>query len=115
MSGEFLAKGRAQSWARGWLGLKRRLSICSALIFDSSVDAGTPSRPRGTERPGHAALAVRECRLVGVLFVGRQRAGGEAGDKRGAKGSTGEPPRIDRERVRKPGRNGAIACGWPGR
>src|SRR5260370_25835620 len=25
--------------------LKRRLSICSALIFDSGVDGGTPSRP----------------------------------------------------------------------
>src|SRR5258705_7202344 len=61
---------------------------------------GHPEPPRGAERPGHAALAVLERRLDGVLFVGRPRAGGEAGDRRGPKGSTGEPPRIDRERVR---------------
>src|SRR5258705_6040630 len=59
-----------------------------------------PEPPRGAERPGHAALALRERRLDGVLFVGRQRASGEAGDRRGRKGPTGEPPPIDRERVR---------------
>src|SRR5439155_4343268 len=56
--------------------------------------------PGGAEGPGHAALAVLERRLDGVPFVGRQRAGGEAGDRRGPRGPTGEPPGIDRERVR---------------
>src|SRR5258705_4100527 len=59
-----------------------------------------PEPPRGAERPGHAALALRERRLDGALFVGRQRAGGEAGDRRGPGGPTGQAPGIDRERVR---------------
>src|SRR5258705_9214624 len=59
-----------------------------------------PEPPGGAEGPGHATLAVLERRLDGVLFVGRQRAGGEAYDRRGPLGPTGEPPRIDRERVR---------------
>src|SRR5207237_8411825 len=49
---------------------------------------------------GHSALASLERSLDGVLFVGRQRAGGEAGDRRGREGPAGEPPRIDRERLR---------------
>src|SRR5437867_9569683 len=56
--------------------------------------------PRGTERSGHAALAFTESSLDGVLFVGRQRAGAEADDRRDPEGPTGEPPRIDRESVR---------------
>src|SRR6476660_7866809 len=36
--------------------LKRRLSICSALIFDSSVDAGTPSRPAAPQGPATRPL-----------------------------------------------------------
>src|SRR2546430_589049 len=39
-------------------------------------------------------------RLDGVLFMGGQRAGGEAGHRRRPQGPTGEPSRIDRERVR---------------
>src|SRR5882672_6522492 len=36
--------------------LKRRLSMCSALIFDSSVDAGTPSRSAAPKGPATRPL-----------------------------------------------------------
>src|SRR4030095_5748465 len=38
-------------YGQAYPGWKRRLSILRALIFDSSVDAGTPSRPAAPNGP----------------------------------------------------------------
>src|SRR5207253_10772710 len=56
--------------------------------------------PRGTERPGHAALAFTERSLDGVLFPGLPPAGAEAHDPRAPAGPTGEPTPTDRYHVR---------------
>src|SRR5258706_1583064 len=83
-----------------------RLRRLEALLVDpQSLDLRFERRrrhaepPRGAERPGHSALAVLERSLDGGLFVGRQRAGGQARDRRGPLGPTGEAPRLHPERV----------------
>src|SRR5216683_3281730 len=52
------------SLTEGYPGLKRRLSICSALIFDSSVDAGTPSRPAAPNGPATRPLLCVSAALM---------------------------------------------------
>jgi len=63
--------------------LKRRLSMFRALIFDSNVDAGTPSRPAAPKGPATRPLLALSAASMAFLFVGRQRAGGRAGERRG--------------------------------
>src|SRR4030095_5748464 len=86
-----------------WPGLPR---LEATLVDPQSFDLRLQRRrrhaepPRGAEWSCHAPHAFLERSLNGVLFVGCQRAGGEAGDRRAPKGPAGEPSRFDRERVR---------------
>src|SRR6266849_10528954 len=93
-----------QPWARGYPDLKHRLSICSALIFDSSVDAGTPSGPAAPKGPATrpllcvSAASMAPFSWVASVPVERLATGAVARDRpeshRGSIESVSESHRI---------------------
>src|SRR6266511_298921 len=64
---------------RRYLDLKRCLSICSALIFDSSVDDGTPSRAAAPNGPDtRPLLSLSAASMTSFSRVANVEAGGLA-------------------------------------
>src|SRR5438128_4703975 len=67
--------------------LKRRLSMFRALIFDSSVEAGTPSRPAAPKGPATrpllslSAASMASFRRVASVPVERLATGAGPGDR----------------------------------
>src|SRR6266404_724519 len=71
----------------GYADLKRRLSIFRALIFDSRVDAGTPSRPAAPNGPATrlllslSAASMASFSWVASVPVERLVTGAAPGDR----------------------------------
>ena len=71
----------------GYPDLKRRLSMFRALIFDSSVDAGTPSRPAAPKGPATrpllslSAASMASFSWVASVPVERLATGAVPGDR----------------------------------
>src|SRR5437867_770277 len=78
-------------------GLEAPLVDLQSLDLRLQCRGGHTEARRSAEWSCHPVLAFPERSFV--LFVGRQRAGGQGGDRRVSEARTGKPPRVDRERV----------------
>src|SRR5262245_31560805 len=89
---------RRNRWRGVYPGLKRRLSILRLLIFDSSVDAGTPRRPAAPNGPDTRPwLSVSAASMASISWVASVPVGwGAAG---GAPGFRSESHRASIDRV----------------